>query len=136
MLLTLALVILLGSIFVFFSQEFIRMFKKVFAIKGAKLFLPLFLASWLVYTFNYWALWGIYYYREMLHDAESFLVKIMPFQLGAQSAALVILFTVISVVPVFVIDVISRRKTYKAYKYPYVTSTILWIISIVLLIVI
>ncbi|MBI2785413.1 MAG: hypothetical protein HYX60_03545 [Legionella longbeachae] len=136
MLVTLALVVLLGSIFVFFSDEFIKTFKKLFAIKGAKLFIPLLAASWFVYTFDFWCLWAIFYLREILRAVFVFVVSIIPVQPGATSIVLVILLTVLSVAPVWIMDALSRRKTYKGYKYPYITSGVIWIVCVVLLIVI
>lgn len=133
MLLTLAMVVLFASIAVFFSQEFIRTFKKIFAIKGVKLFLPLFLASWLIFTFDYWSLWCVYYYREILQAILIFLIQIMPFQQAAEPIALIILLTVISVLPVFLIDFFMRKKTFKGYKYPNVTSALILIVSSVIL---
>ncbi len=136
MLLTLALVVLLSSILVFFSEEFIKLFKKLFAIKGAKLLIPMFAASWLIYTFNFWFLWAIFYAREMLHETLNFLVQIMPFQRGAVPVVLIFMLTFLSVVPVLILDIVSRRKTYKGYKHPYVTSGVIWILSVFLLIII
>ena len=45
---TVTLVVLVTSILVFFSQEFGKTGRKVFSIPGAKLFLPLILASLIV----------------------------------------------------------------------------------------
>ncbi|CAM2780841.1 Uncharacterised protein [Legionella steigerwaltii] len=136
MLLTLALLVLLGSILVFFSEEFSKAIKKLFAIKGAKLIIPLFAASWLIYTFDFWVLWAIFYLREILYDVLNFLVRIMPFQTGAVQVVLVFMLTFLSVVPVLTLDFLSRRKTFKNYKHPYLTSGIIWILSVVLLIII
>ncbi len=133
MLLTLALVVLLASITVFFSQEFIGAFKKLFAIKGVPLFLPLIAASWLIFTFDYWALWGAYYYREMLETMLNFLLRIMPFQKFATPVSLIILLTVISILPVILLDLYCKRKTYRGYPYPNVTSLIILIVTSILL---
>lgn len=135
MLVTLALLVFMGAILVLFSDEFISTFKKLFAIRGAALFLPLFVASWLVYTFDFWWLWVLFYLREMIQDALTLLIRIMPFQHGAQSFALVLLLTFVSVVPVRIIDLLSRRKNFKGYPHIYVTSTVIWVISVVLLII-
>ncbi|KTD74015.1 hypothetical protein [Legionella tucsonensis] len=136
MLLTLALVVLLSSIVVFFSDEFIKSFNKIFAIKGAKLFIPLFAASWLVYTYNFWVLWAIFYVRELLHIVQNFLVSIMPLQKGAVPVVLVFMLTFLSVLPVLILDIFSRRKNFKGYQYPYVTSALIWLLSVFLLIII
>ncbi|HCJ1109635.1 TPA: hypothetical protein NQN63_000236 [Legionella pneumophila] len=132
----LALVVLLGAIIVLFSEEFIKSFKKLWAIKGAKLLLPLFTASWFIYTFDFLFLWVIFYLSEFLHYTLAFLIKLMPFQQGAESVVLVILLTFFSVVPVLIIDFFTRKKNYKGYQYPYIISTIIWIFCVVLLIII
>lgn len=129
MLFTLTLVILLGAITVFFSQEFLGFFKKIFAIKGMKLFLPLFIASWLVFTFDHWGLWGIYYYRQILSYVLVFLVDIMPFSYMAEHVALIILLATISVLPVYLIDLSLRKRSFKRYQYPQVTSLFLFIVT-------
>lgn len=135
MLVTLALLVFFGSILVFFSEEFTKLFKKLFAIKGAKLFIPLFIASWLIYTFDFWFLWAVFYIRETLLYLLIFLTNIMPFKTGAESVALVIIISAVSVVPVFLLDIQARRKNFKPYKFPYVTSWIIWILCVLLLII-
>ncbi len=135
MLVTLAAVVFCASIFVFFSQEFIRTFKKILAIKVVGLFLPLLIASWLVFTFVHWFLWAAYYYRDMLHAALNFLVHLMPFHYQAKSVAMIILLTLISVLPVILIDLFVRQRTYLPYKYSYLTSTMIWIMNVALLLV-
>ncbi len=133
MLLTLALVILGASIAVFFAQEFIGMFKKLFAIKMVRLFLPLLIASWLVYTFEYLALWMVYYYREILQVGLTFLINIMPFHQYAGPISLIILLFTITTLPVFLIDELQRKRTFKGYQYPNVTRILIFIVSSVLL---
>lgn len=129
MLLTLALVVFLSAIMVLFSQEFIRIFKGIFAIRGAKLILPLAFASWLVCLFDYPLLWAVYYYREFLAAAANALAYFIPFKTAALPVAKIILITSLAVIPVFLLDWIVRQKTYGAYRYVYLTSTLIWIIS-------
>lgn len=123
------LVILLGAIAVFFSQEFLGVIKKIFAIKGVKLFLPLLAASWFVFSFGDWGIWAITYYREILVAILSFIVSIIPFPQIAEYVALVIVLTLISVLPVYLIDLFMHKRSYKSYNYPYITSTFLFIVS-------
>ncbi|HHM2300075.1 TPA: hypothetical protein ACRIDK_003021 [Legionella anisa] len=131
-----ALVVLFGVVMVLFSEEFSKSLKKLWAIKGARLLLPLFAASWFIYTFDFLFVWVIFYLSKFLHEILAFLIRLMPFQQGAESIALVILLTFFSVVPVLIIDFFTRKKTYKSYPYPYITSTLIWILCIVLLIII
>ncbi len=135
MYLTLALVVFVFSIIVFFSQEFTNIFKKIFAISGAKILLPLAICSWGVYTFDVWFLWGIYYIRDLLHMAVASLMRLLPFQKGAQPIASILLLTLLSVVPSLFIQWLTFRKRYVEFKYPYLTSTIIWITSSILLLI-
>ncbi|KTD70337.1 hypothetical protein Lsan_0019 [Legionella santicrucis] len=131
-----ALVVLFGVVMVLFSEEFSKSFKNLWAIKGARLLLPLFAASWFIYTFDFLFVGVLFYSHQFLHDILAFLIGIMPFQQGAESAALVILLTFFSVVPVLIIDFFTRKKNYKGYQYPYITSTLIWIFCVALLIII
>lgn len=136
MLLTLALVIFSAAIMVLFSQEFIRTFKKIFAIKGAKLFLPLFMGSWLAVNSEDFFVFIVYYIRAILNSIVVFFTQIIPFNKGAYSSVLIIILTLISVVPVVLLDMYLVKKTYKHYEYPYLTSTLIWIISALVFVVI
>lgn len=133
MLVTLTLVILLAAIIVFFSQEFIQIFKTIFAIKGVMLFLPLFIVSWLIFTFDYWTLQVISYCQQILSEILTFLVSIMPFSFMAEHVSLIMILTSVSVLPVYLLDLIMRKKYFKGYQYPNVTSIIIFIITALLL---
>ncbi|MFI4963633.1 MAG: hypothetical protein ACHP6H_07245 [Legionellales bacterium] len=135
MLFTLAMVVFFASIMVFFSQEFIRLFKRVMSVPGATLVLPLALVSWVVYAFDYWLLWGVFYYRECLQYIYRFLIRMLPFPQYAPSVALVLLMTLISVLPIYLLNWYSRKQTYHPYKYPYVTSSIIWTVTAILIII-
>lgn len=135
MYITLALVVLLGAILVLFSQDFIKFIKKIFGIKGAILILPIALASWCVYTFNYYVLWGLYYCHEALQAIIAFFATFIPFQSIAVPLITILFLTFIAVAPVFLLDWYLWKKSYKHYKYPYVTSTLIWIVCAALLIV-
>lgn len=139
MLLTLALIIFFSSILVVFSKEFIQLFKKIFSIKGSKLVIPLLIVSWVIYSFNVLFLSLLFYLREVLNNIVLFIVKMVPFHQGATSFSLIILLTLLSTVPIIIIDIFSRRrkgyKRYTRYKHPYLTSTLIWIIVVFLLVV-
>lgn len=136
MYLTLAMVVFFASIMVFFSQEFINTFKRIFAIKGAKTIIPIAIASWAVYTFDYWFLWAIYYYREFLKACLTLLTDMIPFHRGADSIALIVLLTLLSVLPMSILMWYRRYRNYKPYGYPYLTSALIIITSAVILLVI
>jgi hypothetical protein len=131
---TLVLVICVAAIFCFFSQEFTRAFKKIFAIKGATLILPLAIASWFVFTFDYLVLWALLYIREVLDNMNQFLIRVLPEKKYSSDIILIVLLTLTSVGPVIILNILSYRKTHKPYPYPYLLSTILWIIGAILLV--
>lgn len=133
MLVTLALVVVASAIIVFFADEFINLFKRFFEIKGTKLFVPLLVASWLVYGFMDWFLWALLYFCEVLHAIVHLLIKIIPFTQVAKPIALILTITAVSVIPVLVADLIVRRKRYKGLDYVHFTSFILFIVSSMLL---
>ncbi len=136
MLFTLAAVVFFAAIMTFFSQEFIRTFKKIMDIKGAKLILPLLVASWLVLNYDYWALWVVYYYREILHGCVRMLAYIIPFKQISFYIADILVLTIISIVPVFCYDFfVYRKKNYKPYPHSYLVITIIWLINALTLIV-
>lgn len=134
MLVTLAAVVFFASIFIFFSQEFIRGIKRIFEIKGAKTVIPLAIASWLIYTFDYWFLWLVIYYRTIVREVLLFLVK--PFSLDSWAPAIftILVLTLIAVVPVWIIEFIYHKRTRHHYPYPNITSAIIWIVTAVIIV--
>ncbi|MBN9231250.1 MAG: hypothetical protein BGO90_03620 [Legionella sp. 40-6] len=133
MLLTLALVVICASIMVFFSQEFMRTFKRIFALPGARLLLPILFASWLVYTFDYWVLWAVFYYRETLFTGLHFLEGILPAYAWTLPAIVVCLIWCVTILPVLALDYYYRRKSHHGYPYPMITSAIIFIVTAILL---
>jgi hypothetical protein len=132
MLLTLVLVVFFFTVVMAFSQEFYGLFKKIAAIKGAPLVLPLAVASWIVFNLDYWLLWAVYYVRECLQVILGFLNYLIPFKQAAASIVLILFLTVISVVPVFFLDLYLNKKKHITYHYPYAMSAIIWIIVVML----
>lgn len=135
MLYTLAGVIVFSAVLIFFSQELIGFIKKIMSIKGAKLVLPLFFISWVVYSFELWILWVLLGYQKYLNIICLFLEQINPYKSVAQPVAVIVILTVISVLPVYILDKIVQKRVYHRYKYPYITSAIIWIITAILFIV-
>ncbi|CAM2971263.1 hypothetical protein [Legionella worsleiensis] len=136
MLLTLALVVFSAAIMILFSQEFIAIFKKIMAIKGAKLLLPLFFGSWLALEFDYWFLWGIYYYKEMLHEVVTFCSHLFSISSYSYSVFSIIFLSLFSVIPVVLLDWYHMKKTFKHYEYPYLTSALIWICTAIVFVVV
>jgi hypothetical protein len=134
MLFTLAVLVLSAAVAVFFSEEFYAVFKKLFKIKGVKLFLPLLLASWAVCSFNYGSVWFIFFCSLLLEGTITLLTRIMPFQEFAQPASLIMALFTLSVVPIFLIDFIFGRRTYKGgYQDIHLGSMFIFVITAILL---
>ena len=133
MLYTLAALIVFSAIMVFFSQEFVSVFKRILEIKGAKLVLPIVLGSYLIFVFEEWVIYFLSHYRDFLQAVNDFLTRILPFDGYSSQVSLVIIFSLISVIPVYLLDWYLVKRTFHKYKYPYITSSIIWITTVILL---
>ena len=132
MLVTFALVVFSSAIVIVFSQEFTSLFKAVFAYKTTQILIPLFAASWLVYSYDYWILWGVYYCQQILSSTVLFFSELLsPYSIKSSMIVIVVL-TLTSVLPVFILNIIWKKRTLRVYPYPYITSTMIWIISALL----
>lgn len=132
--LTIALVVLICSIVVMFSTEFGELIKKIFAIRGMKLFLPLFLATFLVVYYEPWVLLGLSKIQTMLSMLATKMITWLPFEAGANILANVVLLVAFSLLPVFALNAWSKRKNFQAFQYSYLTSTIIWLFVAVLIV--
>lgn len=133
MLLSLSIFVFFAAIFLFFSQEFIGLFKRTSEIKTVRLVLPLLLASWLVYVLDDQLLAVAIGYTNQLRSILFALQSLLPFGQIAGFLVHVLFLTVIAVVPVYLLDYLFRKKSYRAYPYAYATSAMLWVINTLLL---
>lgn len=131
----LSLVVVGCAIVVFFSQEFGNAFKKLFAIRGMKLLLPLILATGLIVDYEHWVLWGLLHLQAILQGFVTLFAGWLPFQKGADSIAKILILFVSSILPVFAINVWLKKKTYHSFKHAYVISALIWLLVAILLIV-
>lgn len=131
---TLVFVICIAAIFCFFSQEFIEFFKKIFAIRGVALILPLVFASYIVFNYDYLVLWFLLYIRDYLNAINDFFLRITPQKKYTADAVLVLLLTLVSVGPVVLLNLWSQKKAFKPFAYPYLVSTLIWVIAATVLI--
>ena len=131
--LTIALVVLICSIVVMFSAEFGDFFKKIFSIPGMKLFLPLIFVTILVGYYEPWLLIGLIEVQRILVEVSEKLASWLPFQTGAVSTARVLLLMLLSLLPVFVLNLWLKRRTFHGFQYSYLTTTLIWLLVSVLL---
>lgn len=132
--LTLAVMLGIVASIAFFSQEIHKIIKKIFAIRGMPLFLPLALASIMVYEFQPLAVALLHLLSNYLLQFYHLIIAILPSSAYADSLALIIVLTLVSIIPVLLLQWHAYRKTQKAYPHPYLLSTLIWIISVLLLI--
>ena len=125
---TLLLVVFCSAILVFFSREFGAFFKKIFAIPGVKLLLPLLLVTGLIVYFETWVLFGLLYLKIALHNLQAFIEAILPFKMGAESTASIIILFGLTLLPVYALNFHSKRKTYEAFKHSVMVSIIIWLL--------
>lgn len=107
MLFTLAAVVLSTSIAVFFSKEFAGVYRKIIAVPGAKLLLPLIIASWLIETYEPFELWFLLKCKEGFHY--------LLFQLSAlttlnQNSAQIIQLFILATFPFLVLRALELRR--------------------------
>ncbi|WED42339.1 hypothetical protein [Legionella cardiaca] len=132
MLLTVALVVVGCAIVVLFSREFGNFFKKMFAIRGMKLFLPLILVSTLVVYYEYWISVGLLNIKWVLHRVASMIADWLPFT-GALLVANILVLMLVSVLPVAFANFLNKRRHYEPLRYAFVISMVLWLLTAILL---
>ncbi len=131
----LCLIVLITSIIGFFSQEFIRLFKRVWAIPGAKLVVPLLIASLIAEWFALWGWKSLFSFQTGLSFVEHGLANLLPVQTGALMVTRVVLLVLIPGIPVWVTWFMTRKKKISnALFWVYRFSAWMWAITVILLI--
>lgn len=111
----LAFLILGCSIFVFFSQEFGKFFKKVFAIWGMKAILPLSAATLLFVMFEPWIVWIAYSFQRSFISLAYAFASILPFPSIAIYISLFVILSFLTIVPGLAIDLWIKRKHFRGF---------------------
>ena len=132
--LTIALVFLGSAIVVFFANEFSHVFKKIWAIPGVKLLLPLCVLSWVVVVYEAWGYWLLQKGHGILDRVVHVLVLWLPFEAGALACIRIIFLFIIASVPLWIHRV---RPTKNSLKETAVFSwgLVLWMVAVVLIVV-
>ena len=131
--LTLALVIAFSTIFILFSKEFGALFKKIFAVPGVKLFLPLITATLLVVFYEPWVYFVLLYTKRALHNLITLLAYYLPFETGATSLISIFVVMGITILPAYAMNVWSIRKTHLPFEHSKFLSAFLWLLVIILI---
>ena len=133
--LLLSLIVLCTAVVGFFAQEIIHFLSKIFSIPGAKIFLPLFLASFIVEGYQVWGWWGLSLLRTGLSSLEHGMAQWVPLHAGEWVVARVLLLTLLASLPLAVATVASRKKPMSnARFFAYRFGGFLWVVSVIVLI--
>lgn len=125
------IVVLVLAIVAFFAEEFSRVLKKILAIPGAKLILPMAFASWVVVVYQPWILWFLLFFN--------FLWEYMAFKFSEYiptTISYILVMTLLPLVPVWArfFYLYKKRLPMKLKDY-YILGMIIWICAAVLYIV-
>lgn len=134
MIVTIAIVALCASIAAFFAQEFGRVFKKIFAIPGLKLLLPLTLASWFIEVYEDWGHWLLLRIQYLLHLLIHRLGVRVPFEKISLPLIKILFLFLIGILPM-VIFKLATIKQWGGKRLPqtYWIGLILWVFAAILL---
>ncbi len=134
MIVTLAIVVFCTSIAAFFAQEFGRVFKKMFAIPGVKLVVPLVMASWCIEIYEEWGLWLLLRIQGWLHQFVHQLHALIPFEQGSLPFTKIVYLFFVASLPIWIFQLANVRKWHrKRPPHTYWTGLVLWIIAAILL---
>ncbi len=130
MMLSFAWIVFPSAIALIFAQELTRLTKKLLAVRGAKLVLPLVLSSLLIELYEGWGSWILLYTQANCHNWLQHMNEILPFKvvlvLLIKSAFLFFLGSM----PVFVSWLNAKRQGLYAIPIAsYYIGAILWLLA-------
>lgn len=133
MLPTLALLVFFSAITVFFSREFGALFKKLFAITGVPLFLPLIMASFLVVLYEPWIFIALIAIKQSLNGIIEQACGLVSYPAEANRLFTIIVLASLTLLPVEALNRWSVRKTWQPFQYAFITSIVIWLFLAILL---
>ncbi|MCX7116456.1 MAG: hypothetical protein NTW94_00820 [Legionellales bacterium] len=134
MLVTLAMVVFFSSVGVFFSEEFGRFFKKVIAIPGAKLLLPLVAASLVVEMFEGLGQWVMVRCQAVIHQLIFQVSKVIPFESVSLTVVRILYLFLVGSLPIWIFRLRAKQKGQRQPQvFAYRLGLLLWIIAAILL---
>ena len=134
LLLTLALTVFCGSIFVFFSQEFIRLFKKIMSIPSVKLLLPLAFASCCVEAYEDWSRWLLLRLQAGIDQILYHVAALLPLDTRAITIIRIVYLFILAELPlwIYIIKVKQQRRRHPK-PFSYRPGLALWLVAAILL---
>ncbi len=128
MLVHMALVILSAAILVFFADECVALLKKLFAIPGVTLFLPFILATNLLFFVEDEVTSLLEVMYDFLMLLSQGMASFLPDYSWAHKACQAIALALLSILPVWIADAWSWRKTFNFFPYPILLGTVVWLV--------
>ena len=130
MILTFAWIVFPSAIALIFAQELTRLTKKLLAVRGAKLVLPLVLGSLLIELYQGWGNWIVLYTQANCHNWLQHMEEILTFKvvlvLLIKSAILFFLGSM----PVFISWLNAKRQgLYAIPVVSYYIGAVLWLLA-------
>lgn len=135
MILELASVVLVSSILVFFSEEWGNLLKKLFAIRGMKLFIPLIIANCVLIVYQPWVSIVLIGIQHILHQLQQAISNLIPWQMGAQQMAGILILFLLTLIPVWILNYWFKRRSYLGFRRRRLTLLLIWLFCAIVLIV-
>lgn len=132
--LTIARIILLIGFLFLYTQELMRLIRKVTSVPGVKLLLPLLFVSWLIETYEDWARWLLLYTRAKFHNTLQFIAECLPFQAGSLHVIRIAALFLLACIPAWILWYNNKRRVLHSLPMPYCyVSVVVWIVLVFLL---
>src|SRR5215216_6268406 len=131
--LIIAIVLISGTITIMFSQEFTTGFRKIFAIPGMRLLLPLFVMSYLLLAYKGLINLGLEELELFMADFIGFLKRMLPFEKGGDVFIKVGLLSFIALIPQSMMTYKKIRNIPSTFQYAWLLSLVSWIFLLYLL---
>ena len=133
MMLTFALVVLCCAFGVLFSKELAEMLKKLFAMPGVKVALPLFIVNVFLIQFEPVLHMVFLYIKAELHTLIGVLASWLPFGKGSEGTVTVLLMVFVPMFCTALVSYLYFKRNYKEFPYAIWVSSHLWLFLIILL---
>lgn len=115
------------AILVFFSQEWVGLVKKLLAVRGMSLLLPLLLATTLILLYETVVVESFYIIQLVMNVLIGLLADIIPMGSYSTKIAQIILLMLLTVVPIQALHHWKKKKNYTGLKHPYLLCGLLWL---------
>ena len=132
--LTYTLVVFFAAIILIFSQELIRMAKKIMSKPGVKLLVPLALASWFIELYEDWGRWLLLWCRATFQILSQKAAELLPFQMGSLHLIRIAFLFLIGSFPAWMFWFQAKwKESYTLHPLAYYLGFVLWVIAVFLL---